>query len=557
MLTCTACRMSFGSPDEQKDHFRMDWHRYNLKRKVVELPPVTEEQFNLRMQKVLQEKQVQAASDPKMKQQSKREEIKKAGGVKTMTKCVVCNKTFTSANAYENHLASKKHLANAKKNPEAANAVETVAKQLEIVGLDDAEEEEGESTTPSPTEEMTEEEIAASLEEYRKQIPLEKEDCIFCAHHAKDFDACSSHMLKEHGFFIPDVEFLVDLAGLVGYLAEKVKLGQMCLFCNKSFRTYQDVQKHMTALSHCKLRYEEADLEELVDFYDFSSQSSSKATAEEEVEWETDSEASVDDEEEVIEEEDEDEEEEEEEEDAMHVSETGELVLPSGRRLGRREFQRYYKQRFRPEEARESVLAVSKERLLLAYQVAGIDPGAGSTALSTAFVANFMKKRNVSAHPVALSVLHVSDRTDLALFVPAEHCRRHDDSRVASAELPVPEAPRAVRQAQPQAAEEPESQSHGHCVELCFLLHAESHGSTLHVLLCCDHFILETIHPLKFERCLVTYSPCFLHRIRMYPQDRVWCSHLGRESPLWRERSKRRSAIQDESTAVAHVPVIL
>jgi len=460
MLTCTACRMAFGSPDEQKDHFRMDWHRYNLKRKVVELPPVTEEQFNLRMHKVLQEKQAQAASDPKHKQQAKREEIKKAGGLKTMTKCVACNKTFTSANAYENHLASKKHLANAKKNPEAANAVETVAKQLEIVSLD-GEAENGEPSAPAPSDEMTEEEIAASLEEYRKQVPLEKEDCIFCAHHATDFDACSAHMLKEHGFFIPDVDFLVDLAGLVGYLAEKVKLGQMCLYCNKSFRSFQDVQKHMTALSHCKLRYEEEDLEELVEFYDFSAQSSAKATGEEEVEWETDSEASVDDEEEVVE--DDDEEEEEEEEDAMHVSETGELVLPNGRRLGRREFQRYYKQRFRPEEARESVLAVSKERLLLAYQAAGVDPHAGSTALSTAFVANFMKKRNVRAHSVVLLVAHVSVCAHL-VRAAAEHWRRHDDPRVAQAELPVPEAPRAVRQAQPQAAEAPESKGHGHCV---------------------------------------------------------------------------------------------
>ncbi|KAG7377126.1 hypothetical protein PHYBOEH_001120 [Phytophthora boehmeriae] len=389
MLTCTACRLEFATPAEQKDHFRMDWHRYNLKRKVVELPPVTEEQFELRMRKVREEKEAQAANDPKQKQRTRKEEVKKAG-VKTVLKCVACNKTFTTANAHENHLASKKHLANAKKNPEIATAVEKVEKQLEIVSVED----EANKDDSSEVKELTDEELAKEIEAYKKQVPLEKEDCIFCAHHAKDFESCLTHMLKEHGFFIPDLEYLVDAEGLVGYLAEKVKVGFYCLYCNgkgKTFRSYQDVQKHMTSLSHCKLRYEDEDLDEMVEFYDFSAQyASKKQNGEEEVEWETDSEASIDDEEEVVEEE----EEEEEDDNTIGVSETGELVLANGRRLGRREFRRYYKQKFRPDEARESVLAATKEHLLLAYQTAGVDPRGGSTALSTAFVANFLKKRS-------------------------------------------------------------------------------------------------------------------------------------------------------------------
>ncbi|KAE9027018.1 hypothetical protein PR003_g11206 [Phytophthora rubi] len=394
MLTCTACRLEFASPAEQKDHFRKDWHRYNLKRKVVELPPVSEEQFEFRMRTVREEKEAQAASDPKQKQRAKKEQIKKSG-VKTVLKCVACNKTFTTANAHENHLASKKHLANAKKNPEIASTVETVEKQMEIVSLDESGEDEKENEP----KELTEEELAKEIEEYKKQVPLEKEDCIFCAHHAADFDSCLTHMLKEHGFFIPDLEFLVDAEGLVAYLAEKVKVGFYCLYCNgkgKAFRTHQDVQKHMTSLSHCKLRYEDEDLEELLEFYDFEAQYTSsrkkKTSAEEEAQWETDSEASIDSDEEVVEEEEEDDE--EDDDNTMGVSETGELVLSNGRRLGRREFRRYYKQHFRPDETRASVLAATKEHLLLAYQTAGVDPRGGSTALSTAFVANFLKKRN-------------------------------------------------------------------------------------------------------------------------------------------------------------------
>ncbi|CAI5702870.1 hypothetical protein KXD40_004158 [Peronospora effusa] len=402
MFTCTACRLEFASPAEQKDHFRMDWHRYNLKRKVVELPPVSEEQFDFRMRKVHEEKEAQVANDPKEKQRARKEEMKKAG-VKKGMKCVACNKAFTTINAYENHLISKKHLINVKKNPEVATTMEMVEKQMEVTALNEAIDEDSTATwtTQKDVKKMTEEELAKEIEEYKKHVPLEKEDCIFCTHQAVDFDANLDHMLKEHGFFIPDVEFLVDLEGLINYLAEKVKIGFYCLYCNgkgKTFRSYQDVQKHMTSLSHCKLRYDDVDMEELLEFYDFESQyassKKSKIAAKEEIEWETDSEASIDSDEEVVDQDMEEEGDDEDDENTIGVSETGELVLANGRRLGRREFRRYYKQHFRPDETRASVLAVTKENLLLAYQTAGIDPRVGSTALSTAFVANFLKKRN-------------------------------------------------------------------------------------------------------------------------------------------------------------------
>ena len=33
----------------QKAHYKTDWHRYNLKRKVADLPPVTAENFQQRV----------------------------------------------------------------------------------------------------------------------------------------------------------------------------------------------------------------------------------------------------------------------------------------------------------------------------------------------------------------------------------------------------------------------------------------------------------------------------------------------------------------------------
>lgn len=44
-LTCITCRILFDTHDEQVAHYKHDLHRFNLKRKMVDLPPVTMDVF--------------------------------------------------------------------------------------------------------------------------------------------------------------------------------------------------------------------------------------------------------------------------------------------------------------------------------------------------------------------------------------------------------------------------------------------------------------------------------------------------------------------------------
>lgn len=80
-------------------------------------------------------------------------------------------------------------------------------------------------------------------------------------------------MSKEHSFFIPDQDLLVDLDGLIGYLGEKIAGGNLCLYCpngGKEFNSTEAVRKHMIDKSHCKIAYEtDEDRAELADFYAF------------------------------------------------------------------------------------------------------------------------------------------------------------------------------------------------------------------------------------------------------------------------------------------------
>lgn len=94
IFTCITCRVGFKDGELQRLHYKTDWHRYNLKRKVVELPPVTAEDFQIRVYN-----------------QRNADELEKAD---KSVYCGPCRKSFGNKNAFDNHLNSKKHKDNEK-----------------------------------------------------------------------------------------------------------------------------------------------------------------------------------------------------------------------------------------------------------------------------------------------------------------------------------------------------------------------------------------------------------------------------------------------------------
>lgn len=44
--SCVACARTFANIKAHRAHYKSDWHRYNLKRKVAGLGPMPEEMFN-------------------------------------------------------------------------------------------------------------------------------------------------------------------------------------------------------------------------------------------------------------------------------------------------------------------------------------------------------------------------------------------------------------------------------------------------------------------------------------------------------------------------------
>lgn len=279
---------------------RSDWHRYNLKRKVADLPPVSADDYN---QKVLN---AQATTTAAKEQAS------------FAKSCSICQKTYYSENAFQNHISSKTHKmkalsASSKPSSVTTTNGETIPAEAEaefegvVAGMKNAAlVDEAVPRRPSaPPPGVDREEHPLSPEKLTiasSDLPVSR--CLFCNYDSPNLKLSVVHMTKIHGLFIPEQSYLTDLEGLIKYLQAKIHENHECIGCHKLKGTTSGVQTHMRDKGHCMIAFEaEEEMIEIGQFYDFSSTYSDDEAegSDEEMEdgakvgddgWETDSDVS-------------------------------------------------------------------------------------------------------------------------------------------------------------------------------------------------------------------------------------------------------------------------
>lgn len=66
--------------------------------------------------------------------------------------------------------------------------------------------------------------------------------CLFCNKESDGIKKNLDHMMLAHSFFIPDVDCIINLKGLLGYIAERIHLGFLCLYCSKQLTNGRSCQ---------------------------------------------------------------------------------------------------------------------------------------------------------------------------------------------------------------------------------------------------------------------------------------------------------------------------
>jgi pre-60S factor REI1 len=252
--TCTSCNVQIEV--NFKDHFKTDWHLYNLKRKIAALPAVTEGDFNekLRLVSLHSANQQQESSETFY--------------------CEICHKRFTENGPYQQHLQSKQHLkSQTSSNSNIPSRSSSIAETLTAAGEGDVG-------------------ASSSSKQDEKEEHISLNECLFCGCMCNTVDNLVRHMENKHCFIIPDKDALKDLEGLLQCMADIIAVEHRCLWCLQPFSSMRSTRQHMLDKSHTRLQNEGDAWLIYADYYDYEAtgeyESASEDESDEEAESDTD-----------------------------------------------------------------------------------------------------------------------------------------------------------------------------------------------------------------------------------------------------------------------------
>lgn len=335
--------MAFQEAQNQRDHMKGEWHRYNLKRRVAQLPPIDEESFNSKVASI--KESPSNNTDPKA---SKREERRRKKEAIVEQKRQILETARRATNKREtDKILGGNDKEDTSSEQDEANLVEEVSDQIDDLTIEENEEK-------------------IMAEKIKNKVEIPKTTCLFCnPKQNSNFETLEEnihHMLKKHGLYIPEIKYLVDKDGLIEYLGEKIGLGNVCLCCSYQGKNIEAVRDHMNVKRHMKIPYETEDEKlEISEFYDFTSSYDDYVEAGETEDADNEGWEDVSEDEDDV-------------DDESLASSHGaiidghELILPTGKVLGHRSMQRYYRQNLPPErelnEGQGTLIAAEDRHML-------------------------------------------------------------------------------------------------------------------------------------------------------------------------------------------------
>lgn len=281
-FTCNSCGIKFVSADLQRQHMKTEWHRYNLKRRVANLPAIPSDVFAhkvLQQQKMVEMQDevdefgfvIRTKKDKQMAQQNKMSrELLKRGRLQDVALDDAVNNARDSSPASVVSELSQFSLGDALSNSgEQESNADTGSEYMndrvsdyDDLGLTtDGEATDDERRSYADTD-------LESLDEYVDIMPITY--CFYCGKNNYELESNIKHMSNNHGLYIPERSYLVDLEGLLTFLMEVIYLDHECLVCGFEGKNLESIRQHMITKSHCRIPYETPEEQDMIsEFYDF------------------------------------------------------------------------------------------------------------------------------------------------------------------------------------------------------------------------------------------------------------------------------------------------
>ena len=317
-MMCNHCLYVSKTYEEMKEHYKSEFHKYNLNRVTMNLAPLSFEDYKRKKDFFMK----------KLEEKQKTEEV-----LKLQTQnlyCDICSKKFNSQKKLQEHLLSKTHLKNKAKKDEQKKTKEEDISTSSTNEIKEAKNQEPEKTT---LDDIT--------------------YCLFCNFKSDNLKNNFYHMVQTHNLEIPFIFYIKNYEDLIKIFAKKIFSYHACFTCDtQRFETIKALQKHMLSKGHTVVNNKDLD-EFLFKYYDLkkllSIKDKNKRRSKEFKILILRARVAKELKEKNLEGDDEWEEIKSDEEDDDYEPLTlpnGELMLEDGTTLGNKEFKIYYKQRF-------------------------------------------------------------------------------------------------------------------------------------------------------------------------------------------------------------------
>ena len=179
LTSTTAPGKTFGSRSELAEHYKSDWHKYNLKRREAGLPLLEEQEFQTRWEAALalrKEKEGKAQHSGTDHLKNKKNKAKKSS-------------------------TTKKQQENVSKSNENTASDSATSSDVKMIQEKEDGVDEGVTTEEEKSKsQKMKEELAASQE----NPDIDPKQSLFDSHTSDSLEQNLQYMQEKYGFFVPD-----------------------------------------------------------------------------------------------------------------------------------------------------------------------------------------------------------------------------------------------------------------------------------------------------------------------------------------------------------------
>ncbi|EUD65053.1 hypothetical protein C922_04564 [Plasmodium inui San Antonio 1] len=215
---CYTCNIQIYNYSFFRYHFKSEWHKYNLKRKLLNLKAVNEVTFNEKVHNLTKGENHACGNNP-----------------------------LSGDPPSSNHCAHKKH-SNGKKKKEKKNHAELCSRK---------KANNGSSYTSNNCE--AQKIKYATKEDVLMTKNVKYDNPLVCFFDNRIFNSVEEnikHMNDNYTFYIPDLKYVTNLKKVLLTIGKKIYEENICVYCFRHSKCVKSLQSHMICKSHTKLHSE-------------------------------------------------------------------------------------------------------------------------------------------------------------------------------------------------------------------------------------------------------------------------------------------------------------